>query len=179
MQNLCLGTECTVSGYRSCEASILLHWTQLMFVSVSDHFANLQQVKDAKLVFGDWMHCFRVLKFWSFHSTPLDTIDVCECFGSFRWPSTGKRWKLVFGDWMHCFRVLKLWSIHSTALDTIDVCECFGSFLLPSTGKRCKTCVWGLNALFQGTEILKLPFYSIGLNWYLWVFQIISLTFNR
>jgi hypothetical protein len=24
-----------------------------MFVSVSDHFANLQQVKDAKLVFGD------------------------------------------------------------------------------------------------------------------------------
>jgi hypothetical protein len=25
----------------------------LMFVSVSDHFANLQQVKDAKLVFGD------------------------------------------------------------------------------------------------------------------------------
>jgi hypothetical protein len=29
MQNLCLGTECTVSGYRSCEASILLHWTQI------------------------------------------------------------------------------------------------------------------------------------------------------
>jgi hypothetical protein len=24
-----------------------------MFVSVSDHFANLQQVKDEKLVFGD------------------------------------------------------------------------------------------------------------------------------
>jgi hypothetical protein len=28
MQNLCFGTECTVSGYRTCEASILLHWTQ-------------------------------------------------------------------------------------------------------------------------------------------------------
>jgi hypothetical protein len=28
--------------------------------------------------------------------------------------------------------------------------------------KRCKTCVKGLNALFQGTEVVKHPFYSIG-----------------
>jgi hypothetical protein len=28
MQNLCFRTECTDSGYRSCEASILLNWTQ-------------------------------------------------------------------------------------------------------------------------------------------------------
>jgi hypothetical protein len=28
--------------------------------------------------------------------------------------------------------------------------------------KRCKTCVSGLNALFQGTEVGKHPFYSIG-----------------
>jgi hypothetical protein len=28
MQNLCLGTECTVSGCQTCEASILLHLTQ-------------------------------------------------------------------------------------------------------------------------------------------------------
>jgi hypothetical protein len=28
MQNLCFGPECTISGYRSCEASILLHWTR-------------------------------------------------------------------------------------------------------------------------------------------------------
>jgi acid stress-induced BolA-like protein IbaG/YrbA len=27
--------------------------------------------------------------------------------------------------------------------------------------KRCKTCVSGLNALFQGTEVAKLQFYSI------------------
>jgi hypothetical protein len=27
---------------------------------------------------------------------------------------------------------------------------------------RCKTCVWRLNALFRGTEVLKHPFYSIG-----------------
>jgi acid stress-induced BolA-like protein IbaG/YrbA len=28
--------------------------------------------------------------------------------------------------------------------------------------KRWKTCVSGLNALFQGTEVVKRPFYSIG-----------------
>jgi hypothetical protein len=28
MQNLCFGIESTISRYRSCEASILLHWTQ-------------------------------------------------------------------------------------------------------------------------------------------------------
>jgi hypothetical protein len=27
---------------------------------------------------------------------------------------------------------------------------------------RCKTCVWWLNALFRGTEVVKHPFYSIG-----------------
>jgi hypothetical protein len=27
--------------------------------------------------------------------------------------------------------------------------------------KRCKTCVSGLNTLFQGTEVAKHPFYSI------------------
>jgi hypothetical protein len=27
-------------------------------------------------------------------------------------------------------------------------------------GKRCKTCVSGLNALFQGTTVAKHPFYS-------------------
>jgi hypothetical protein len=28
--------------------------------------------------------------------------------------------------------------------------------------KRCKTCVCGLNALFQGIEVVRHPFYSIG-----------------
>ena len=30
--------------------------------------------------------------------------------------------------------------------------------------KRCKTCVLGLNALFRGTEVVKHPFYSVGLK---------------
>jgi hypothetical protein len=28
MKNLCFGPECTSSGYETCKASILLHWTQ-------------------------------------------------------------------------------------------------------------------------------------------------------
>jgi hypothetical protein len=28
LQNLCFEPECTISGHQSCEASILLHWTQ-------------------------------------------------------------------------------------------------------------------------------------------------------
>jgi hypothetical protein len=43
--------ECTISGYQSCEASILVHWPKMMFGSVSEHFANLRHVKDEKLVF--------------------------------------------------------------------------------------------------------------------------------
>jgi acid stress-induced BolA-like protein IbaG/YrbA len=176
-ENLCLGTECTGSGCWSCEASILLHWIQLMFVSVSDHFSNLQQVKDEKLVFGDWMHCFRVLKLWSIYSTPLDTIDVCECFGSFRWPSTGKRCKTCVRAWMHYFGVPKLWN------NSIGPKMMFRSVSEHFTNvrhvKRCKSCVSGLNAMFRGTEVVKHLFYFIGHNWCLWVFRIISLTFDR
>jgi hypothetical protein len=28
LQNLCFGPECTIPGYQSCEASILVHWTE-------------------------------------------------------------------------------------------------------------------------------------------------------
>jgi hypothetical protein len=49
MHNLCLGTECTVSGYRSCEQLFYSIGPKLMFGSVSEHFSNLQQVKDVKL----------------------------------------------------------------------------------------------------------------------------------
>jgi hypothetical protein len=42
----------------------------------------------------------------------------------------------------------------------------FGSVLKhianPGHLKKCKSCVSGLNALFQGTEIVKHPFYSRG-----------------
>jgi acid stress-induced BolA-like protein IbaG/YrbA len=48
MQNLCFGPECSISGYRSCEASILLQRPKMMFGSVSEHFTNLGHVKRCK-----------------------------------------------------------------------------------------------------------------------------------
>jgi hypothetical protein len=43
--------ECTILGYQSCEASVLIHWTQNDVLSVSDDFTNLRHEQDAKLLF--------------------------------------------------------------------------------------------------------------------------------
>jgi hypothetical protein len=43
--------ECTISRYQSCEASILVHWTQNDVWECSRAFASLGYVKDAKLLF--------------------------------------------------------------------------------------------------------------------------------
>jgi hypothetical protein len=45
---LCFRQECTISGYRSCEASILLRWTQNDVWTVSEYFANIHNVKRRK-----------------------------------------------------------------------------------------------------------------------------------
>jgi acid stress-induced BolA-like protein IbaG/YrbA len=45
---LCFRQECTISGYRSFEASILLCWTQNDVWTVSEYFANIQNVKRRK-----------------------------------------------------------------------------------------------------------------------------------
>jgi hypothetical protein len=91
MQNLCFGTECTISGYQSCEASILAIGPKMMFGSVSWHFANLGHVKDAKLVFepectiSGYQSCeASILAHWTQN-------DVWKCFGAFRKPSAVKR----------------------------------------------------------------------------------------
>jgi hypothetical protein len=47
-ENSCFGPKCTISVYQSCEATILLHWTQNDVWGVSKHFANLRQVKRCK-----------------------------------------------------------------------------------------------------------------------------------
>jgi hypothetical protein len=54
---------------------------KMMFGSVSEHLDNIRQVKDAKLVFRDYIHSFEVAKLWSIHSTPLDRK---WCFRVFR-----------------------------------------------------------------------------------------------
>jgi hypothetical protein len=118
MQNLCFGTECTISRYRSCEASILLHWTQN---------------------------------------------DVWECFGAFRLHSTGKRCKNCVSGLNTLFQGTK---VVKHPFYSIGHKMMFGSvsdhFTNARQVKKGKTCVSGLNALFRGTDVVKHPFYSIG-----------------
>jgi hypothetical protein len=79
MQNLCFGSEYTVSGYQSCETSPLdRKWCLGVFRSISQTFDRYTY---AKLVFRVWIHCFGVPKLWSIHSTPLD--PNC-CLGVFQ-----------------------------------------------------------------------------------------------
>jgi acid stress-induced BolA-like protein IbaG/YrbA len=44
----CIVPESTISGYRSCEAPILLHWTQNDVWVRSEHFPNLPHVRRCK-----------------------------------------------------------------------------------------------------------------------------------
>jgi hypothetical protein len=43
---LVFAPECTISGYQSFEASILVYWNQNDFGSVSKHFPNLRHVRN-------------------------------------------------------------------------------------------------------------------------------------
>jgi hypothetical protein len=52
-------SDCTISGYQSCDAPVLLHWTQ------NSH-------NRGKTSFRAKMHKFGVPKLWSIRSTPLD-----------------------------------------------------------------------------------------------------------
>jgi hypothetical protein len=163
MQNSYFWPEFTIWGYQSCEASILVHWTQndvcecfrwyhepsartrfkttvrawmhyfgvpklwsihsspldpkVMFGSVSEHFANLRHVKDAKLVFLAWIHYLGVPKLWSIHSSPLDPKWCLWVFQMISRTLARTRFKTTVRAWMHYFGVPKLWSIHSSPLD--------------------------------------------------------------
>jgi hypothetical protein len=67
----------------------------------------------------------------------------------------------VFRAYMHYFGVPKLRSFHPTTLAPKWCLGVFYTILLTFGHKSWKTCVSGLNALIQGTEIAKHPFYSI------------------
>jgi hypothetical protein len=111
--------ERTISGYQSCEACILLHWTKMVFRSVSKHFANLQHIKTCKNCVAGLMHYFGVMKSWSIHST---TLEPKSCLGVF-WSVL-----LTFGTykWHNlCSSLKALFLLHWTQ---IDVWECFGAF---------------------------------------------------
>jgi hypothetical protein len=62
MQNLCFGPKCTISGYQSCEASILVHWTQNDVWKSFGAFRKPRQVKEEKLVFRARKEYFEVPK---------------------------------------------------------------------------------------------------------------------
>jgi hypothetical protein len=82
MQNLCFGSECNPS------TNVVKHpfytiGPRMMFGSVSEYFANLQHVKDAKLVFepectiSGYQSCeASILVYWTQN-------DVLECFRAF------------------------------------------------------------------------------------------------
>jgi hypothetical protein len=115
MKNLCFVPECTISGYQTCEGTILHHCNKMMFGSVSEHFANLRHVKRCKTYVRTQMHYFRVPKLWSIHSSLW---DPTWCLGVF-WSilltfDTKKDEKLVFRAWMHYFGVPNLRRNHST-----------------------------------------------------------------
>jgi hypothetical protein len=62
MQNLCSEPEYTVSGYRSCEASILLHWTQIDVWECFGAFVLPSRGKRCKTCVRASMHYFGVSK---------------------------------------------------------------------------------------------------------------------
>jgi hypothetical protein len=159
MQNLCSGPKCTISGYQSCEASIPSIGPKMMFGSVSEHFANLRNVKGAKLVFRARMHYFRVPKLWSIHSSPLDPNwclwvfqMISLTFGTNKMENFCSSLNALFWgtkDVKHPF--LSIWP-------KMMLASVLDNFTNLQHVKRCKTCVLGLNALFRGTEVVKHPF---------------------
>jgi hypothetical protein len=145
MKNSCFEPECTSSGYRTCEASILLQWTQ------NDVWGVLQSIsltfsikKDAILVLRAWMHYLGVpkLRIWfrnqSIHSTPLDPKWLFGVFWSIS-ETLGKQndAKLVFRSWMHYFVVPKRQKLFITKAFillqwTQNHWQCFEAFRKPS-----------------------------------------------
>jgi hypothetical protein len=94
MQNLCFGQECTILGYRSCKASILLHWNQNDVWECFEHFANLLHVKRRKTCVSGLNALFRGTKvvkhpFYSI-GTKLIFGSVSKYFANLRHV---KRWK--------------------------------------------------------------------------------------
>jgi hypothetical protein len=163
MQNLCFSPECTISGYRSCEASILLHWNQNDVWECFGHFANLLHVKRCKT----WVSGLNALflgtevakhPFYSI-GTKMMFRSVSENFANLLHVKRCKTWVSGPNALFRGIEVVKH-PFHSigTKLMFGSVSEYFANF---RHEKRCKTCVSGLNALFRGTKVAMHPFYSM------------------
>jgi hypothetical protein len=174
------GLNALFRGYESCEASILVHWTQNDFWSVSEHFPNTRHINDEKLMFQAWMHYFRVPKSWNVHSSPLDRK---WCLGVFLSNSlnlgTSKMNKSCFGPECSISVVPKLWSIHSSPLDSKWCLGVFRSISLTLGTSKMKNSCFGPECNISGIPKLS-SFHSSPFvpKWCLGVFQTISLTFD-
>jgi hypothetical protein len=62
MQNLSSGLNALIRGTEVVKHTFYSIGPKMMLGSVSEHFDNIRQVKDAKLVFRDLIHCFEVPK---------------------------------------------------------------------------------------------------------------------
>jgi hypothetical protein len=142
MQNSYFGPECTISGYQSCEASILVHCTQNDVCECFRWFTNLRHEQDAKLLFEPGC---TILGYQSCEASILvhcTQNDVWKCFRAFRKPSAGKRRKTRVSGPNAIFRGTK---VVKHPFLSIGPKMMFGSvsehFAKLQHIKRCKTCV--------------------------------------
>jgi acid stress-induced BolA-like protein IbaG/YrbA len=114
----CVRTQMHYIRYQSCEASILVYWTQNDVWECSDHFANLQHVKRWKTCVSSLNALFRGTKL---AKHPFYSIETKMMFGSISEHFANlrhvERLKTCVRTRMHYLRVPKLWNLHSSLLD--------------------------------------------------------------
>jgi hypothetical protein len=136
---------------------------KMMFGSVSEYFTNLRQVKRCRTCLSGLNALFRgteVVKH------PFYSIGPQMMFGSVSENFTNLR---------HV-KDAKLASEPEWTISGQQSCEtCIGPKMISRIVSEYFTNLRReLNVVFQGTEVVKRPFYSIGHNWFSWVFRIIS-----
>jgi hypothetical protein len=151
----------------------------MMFWSVSEHFANLRHVEDAKLVFQPRMHYFGVPKLWSIHSSPLDS-KWClrvfpEHFSNLRYV---KDEKLVFRARMHYFGYQSCEASILVHWTQNDVPECFRAFRKPWASKRRKLVFRARMQYFGVLKLWSIHSSPLDPKWCLGVSWMISLIFD-
>jgi acid stress-induced BolA-like protein IbaG/YrbA len=164
--------ECTISGYQSCEASILVYWTQNDFGSVSEHFANLRHVKRWKTCVSCLNALFRGTKL---AKGPFNSIGTKMMFGivseHFANLRHVKRCKTCVSGVNALFRGTK---VANHPFYSIGTKMMFGSVSEHFTNLRhvkiCKTCVSSLNALFRVPKLRRIHSAPLEPNWCLGVF---------
>jgi hypothetical protein len=118
MLNLCFKFECTISRHQSCEASILLHWTQNDMWECYRALCSPSTCKKTKTCVSGLNALLRGTKV---EKHPFYSLRPKMMFGSVMEHFANlvhvKRWNLVFRSWMHYFAAPKLRSIDSTPFD--------------------------------------------------------------